>query len=95
MSRTQEICPICRKFYSKRNPKVVYHLQYSPIEKYIYACKSCNYAEYLSRHWLWPLSFWQWKKISIVRRFAKENPDLIFYKNIHDGKRSKRTARTI
>ena len=69
-----EICPICRRPYSKKNSKVEYHLEYWPTGKFIYACRSCNYAEYLSRHWKRHLTFWQWNKIKLVRKFAKENP---------------------
>ncbi|MFZ2621324.1 MAG: hypothetical protein WAX85_02090 [Minisyncoccia bacterium] len=67
-----EICPICRKPYSERNPKVQYHTQYKPIPEFINACKSCNYAEYLSRHWLRYLTTWQWRKIKLVREYKKQ-----------------------
>jgi hypothetical protein len=47
-----EICPICREPYSVRRPKLIYHLQYNPVGEYIYACKACNHAEWLSRQWI-------------------------------------------
>ncbi len=72
-----EVCPICLRPYSKKNHKVKYHLQYHPVPKYIYACDSCNYAEYLSRHWKRHLSPWQWYKIYLVRKFARENQHLL------------------
>jgi transposase-like protein len=72
-----EICPICRRGYSKNNPKVKYHLQYEPTPKFIYACQSCNYAEYLSRHWTRHLKPWQWYKIHLVRKFAKDYQHMI------------------
>ncbi len=72
-----EICPICRRPYSDKNSKVKYHLQYSPISEYIFACKSCNYAEYLSRHWPNHLKPWYWYKIYLVRNFNKKNQGLI------------------
>jgi hypothetical protein len=72
-----EICPICRRAYSDKNPKVQYHLQYGQEAKYISACKSCNYAEYLSRHWKRHLTPWQWYKIRLVRKFAREYKNLI------------------
>lgn len=71
-----EICPICRRQYSERNPKVQYHVQYKPIPKFIYACKSCNYNEYLSRHWSNHLKPWNWYKIWLVRRFKKDQEKL-------------------
>lgn len=67
-----EICPICRRPYSNRNFRVKYHLQYEPFPKYIYACRSCNHAEYLSRHWKRYLTPWQWYKIRLVRKFGRE-----------------------
>lgn len=70
-----EICPICKRTYTLRNPKVQYHLRYGNEGKFISACKSCNYAEYLSRHWKRHLRPWQWYKIYLVRRFARD-----FYK---------------
>jgi len=72
-----EICPICRRSYSKNNIRVKYHLQYEPVPKFIYACESCNHAEYLSRHWHRGLKPWQWYKIKLVRKFARENKHLI------------------
>lgn len=72
-----EICPICRKSYSARNKKVQYHLQYRPVPKFIYACSSCNYAEYLSRHWKRHLKPWHWYKIKLVRKFGREYKNLI------------------
>lgn len=71
-----EICPICRRAYSQKNPKVHYHLQYDP-PKFIYACQSCNHAEYLSRHWSRHLTPWQWYKIRLVRKFAREYRSVI------------------
>ncbi len=73
-----EICPICRKPYSEKNKKVKYHLQYSPVGEYIYACHSCNYAEYLSRHWKRHYyKPWQWYKIKLVRKFGRKYKHLI------------------
>jgi hydrogenase maturation factor HypF (carbamoyltransferase family) len=72
-----ELCPICRRAYSDKNKKVKYHLQYESVPKFIYACKSCNYAEYLSRHWKRYLTPWQWYKIRLVRKFAREYKHLI------------------
>lgn len=72
-----EVCPICRRPYSDKNKKVEYHLQYEPVPKFIYACESCNYAEYLSRHWKRHLKPWQWYKIRLVRKFAREYQHLI------------------
>ena len=71
-----EICPICREPFSKNNMKVHYHLEYGMQPKYIFACKACNYAEYLSRHWKKHLKPMQWRRIQLVRKFAKENPHL-------------------
>jgi len=71
-----EICPICRRPYTAKYPKEKYHLQYQPEGEFIYACGKCNFAEYLSRHkhgWLIP---WLWKRILLVKRFARENPHL-------------------
>lgn len=39
------ICPIC-KF--NRQKLITYHISYNP-ERTIYACKWCNYIEYLDR----------------------------------------------
>lgn len=72
----KEICPICRRAYSLKNPKVKFHLQYNP-PKFIFACESCNYAEYLSRHWKRHLTPWQWYKIRTVRKFSREYKHLI------------------
>lgn len=72
-----EICPICLRTYSDRNKKVQYHLQYGTEGKFIYACQSCNYAEYLSRHWKRHLTPWQWYKIYLVRKFAREYKHVI------------------
>ncbi len=72
-----EICPICFREYSEHNPKVQYHLEYNPVKKYIYACSSCNYGEYLSRHWSKDLKPWNWYKIGITKRFRK------FYKKVN------------
>lgn len=72
-----EICPICRRAYSERNRKVKYHLQYKPIPKFIYACQSCNHAEYLSRNWVRHLKPWQWYKIKLVKKFGREYRHLI------------------
>lgn len=72
-----EICPICRKPYTEKWPKEKYHLQYEPGE-FIYACGRCNLAEYLSRNrhsWLKP---WLWKRIWLVKKFAKNNPHLTY-----------------
>lgn len=71
-----EICPICRKPYTKRSPKEKYHLQYQPEGEFIYACRRCNYAEYLTRHSHKYLKPWLWKRLWLVKRFAKENPHL-------------------
>lgn len=72
-----EVCPICREPYSERRPKVVYHLQYKPVGEYIHACKACNHAEWLSRQWNRQLVRpWQWGRIRLVRKFAKDNPHL-------------------
>ena len=71
-----EVCPICLKTYSENNPKVEFHLQYEPEPKFIYACRSCNYAEYLSRHWKKHLTPWQWYKLYLVRRFKKNNQEI-------------------
>jgi hypothetical protein len=72
-----EVCPICRKPYSERNPKVEFHLRYGDEPKFIFACKSCNHAEYLSRHWKKHLSPWQWRKIYVVRKYMRENHKLL------------------
>lgn len=72
-----EVCPICRKPYSENNQKVKYHLQYEPVGKFIYACESCNYGEYLSRNWKKHLTRWQWYKVRIARKFGKEYKHLI------------------
>lgn len=72
-----EVCPICRKSYSETNPKEKYHLQYEPVGKFIYACKSCNYGEYLSRHWKKHMTRWQWYKVCIARKFGREYKHLI------------------
>lgn len=66
-----EICPICSKPYGHENIKVQYHLQYNPKPKFIYACRACNYAEYLSRHWSRHIKPWQWWRIFRVRAYKK------------------------
>gem|GEM_PF-1101744 len=73
-----EICPICRMSYSSRNRKVKYHLQYEPVGEFIYACRACNHAEWLSRHWHRHLKPWQWSRIKLVRKFAEDNPHLTY-----------------
>ena len=75
-----EICPICRKVYSPRNPRVQYHLQYRPTGEYIYACRLCNYAEHLSRprNWKGWYKPWIWSRIKLTREFAKANPHLTY-----------------
>ena len=72
-----EVCPICRRGYGAKNPKEKYYLQYEPEGKFIYACKSCNYAEYLSRHWKRHLKPWQWYKIRLVRKFGRDYRNMI------------------
>jgi len=67
-----EICPICKKPYSKGNRRVMYHLRYKPTPEFIYACKSCNHAEYLARHGAKELSKWQQYKIWLVNRFSRD-----------------------
>lgn len=73
-----EICPICRVIYSKNNPKEKYHLQYRPAGMFIYACGNCNQAEYWSRTPHGYLRPWIWKRIWLVKRFARENPHLVY-----------------
>lgn len=72
-----EVCPICRRAYSGKNPRVKYHLRYAPVPEFIYACKSCNYHEYLSRHWSRHLRPWDWYKIKLVKKFGREYRHLI------------------
>lgn len=79
-----EICPICFREYSKKNPKQKYHLEYKPVSKYIYACSSCNYGEYLSRNWSKDLKPWNWYKIAITRRTYKN------YKKVTNSKNTKK-----
>ena len=69
-----EVCPICLRPYGVTNKKVRYHLSYNP-PKFIYACQSCNFAEYLSRHWRKHLTRWQWYKINVVRKFTGKKYD--------------------
>lgn len=69
-----EVCPICLNPYIENNKKVRYHLSYNP-PKFIYACQSCNFAEYLSRHWRKHLTRWQWYKINVVRKFTGKKYD--------------------
>lgn len=70
-----EICPICRKPYKNQNIKVKYHTAYYPNGEYIYACRACNHAEWLSRQWKrYLIKPWQWWRIKLVKKFAKDNP---------------------
>lgn len=43
-------CPICKKIYSRENPKEEYHLRYKEPAEATFACKECNWIEFLFRH---------------------------------------------
>lgn len=58
-----QFCPICNKYYSKRNPRVNAHLKYSNPEETEFTCRNCNLAEFYYRNpdKLKSKSiFWQW-----------------------------------
>jgi hypothetical protein len=64
-------CPICKHPYSQKNYPVIYHITYPPNEQKIYACRACNYAEFLLRHWSRHVNPWQWWRMSRVKEFRK------------------------
>lgn len=46
---TNSVCPICRRKVTNKNMWVRYHVRYNPVIE-IYACKWCNFTEFLLRN---------------------------------------------
>lgn len=47
--KKDDVCPICSKKVTKKNPWVRYHVRYEP-PLVVMACKFCNYTEFCIRN---------------------------------------------
>lgn len=71
------VCPICNHPYTYNDPKVVYHVEYKPVQIITDACRGCNYAEHLIQHPEIKTDYYMEKKKEKVREWTINKRPLI------------------
>ena len=71
-----EICPICKNMYEDEYTKTVYHVTYRP-ERITFACRGCNYAEFLIRHPEIPTTYFMENRKRAVKEWTLKNRPMI------------------